>query len=66
MHDGSMKTLEEVIDHYDKGGIANDYLDEEMFELNLTDQEKADLVTFLKEGLSSEHYPVHEAPELPE
>jgi cytochrome c peroxidase len=66
MHDGSMKTLEEVVEHYDKGGIPNDYLDEEIFELDLSDQDKADLVAFLKEGLSSEHYPIHEAPELPE
>lgn len=65
MHDGSIKTLEEVVEHYNKGGISNQYLDEEIFELNLTDQEKADLVTFMKEGLSSENYPMHEAPELP-
>ena len=31
MHDGSMKTLEEVVEHYDKGGIANPQLDEEIF-----------------------------------
>lgn len=66
MHDGSLKSLEEVVEHYDKGGIANQYLDEEIFELNLTDQEKADLITFMKEGLSSENYPLHEAPKLPE
>jgi cytochrome c peroxidase len=65
MHDGSLATLEEVIEHYDKGGIPNKYLDEEIFELNLTDQEKADLITFMVEGLSSESYPMHEAPELP-
>lgn len=66
MHDGSMKTLEEVIEHYNKGGIANDYLDEEIFELDLSDQEKSDLIVFLKEGLASDSYPMHEAPELPE
>jgi len=33
MHDGSLKTLEDVIDFYDKGGIENDYLDEEIFPL---------------------------------
>lgn len=65
MHDGSLKTLEEVVEHYNKGGIDNPYLDEEIFPLKLTDQEKKDLVTFMKEGLSSESYPLHKAPELP-
>lgn len=65
MHDGSMKTLEEVIEHYAKGGVQNPYLDEEIFPLKLTQQEKQDLVQFLKEGLSSEDYPLHKAPELP-
>jgi cytochrome c peroxidase len=65
MHDGSLKTLEEVVDHYDKGGNANPWLDEEIFKLNLTPAEKADLVTFLKEGLAGHDYPDHTAPELP-
>lgn len=66
MHDGSLKTLEEVIDYYDQGGEKNPWLDEEMAPLGLTAQEKADLVTFLKEGLSSESYPLHRPPALPE
>ena len=66
MHDGSMATLEAIIEHYNKGGIANPYLDEEIFELNLSDQEKADLLEFLVEGLSGDNYPMHTAPELPE
>ncbi|WP_240928178.1 cytochrome-c peroxidase [Thalassoroseus pseudoceratinae] len=65
MHDGSLKTLEEVVEHYNKGGIDNPYLDEEIFPLELSEQDKKDLVTFMKEGLSSESYPDHEAPELP-
>lgn len=65
MHDGSLKTLEAVVEHYNKGGVANEWLDEQIFELKLTDQEKKDLVTFMKEGLSSESYPKHTAPELP-
>jgi len=65
MHDGSLKTLEEVIEHYDKGGIANPQLDEEIFPLKLTSDEKADLVTFLKEGLSSGDYPDIAPPKLP-
>ncbi|QDT38547.1 cytochrome-c peroxidase [Stratiformator vulcanicus] len=66
MHDGSIKTLREVVEHYDKGGIKNEYLDEELFELNLTENEKSDLVIFLEEGLSSESYPDISAPDLPE
>jgi len=66
MHDGSLKTLQAVVEHYAKGGIQNEYLDEEIFPLRMTDQEKSDLVTFLKEGLSSPDYPQHTAPELPE
>lgn len=53
MHDGSLKTLEEVVDFYDKGGIKNKNLDEEMKPLNLTAQEKKQLVAFLK-ALSGE------------
>jgi len=30
MHDGSEKTLEEVVDFYDRGGNVNDYLDVKM------------------------------------
>ncbi|MBS0261328.1 MAG: c-type cytochrome [Planctomycetes bacterium] len=48
MHDGSLKTLEEVVEHYDKGGIKNPQLDQRMKPLNLTRQDKADLVAFLK------------------
>ena len=48
MHDGGLKTLEEVVEHYDKGGIPNPALDKDMVKLNLTAQEKADLVAFMK------------------
>ena len=58
MHDGSIATLEEVIELYDKGGIQNRYLPREMYgKLNLTKQEKADLVAFMVEGLSSDDKP---------
>lgn len=55
MHDGSMNTLEEVVDYYDKGGEKNPYLDSAIFPLHFTDQEKLDLVAFLN-ALSSEAY----------
>ncbi len=48
MHDGSMLTLEEVVEHYDKGGDKNSYIDTKIFPLHLTQQEKLDLVAFMK------------------
>lgn len=48
MHDGSIETLEDVIDDYDEGGTANPYLDREMTKLALTESEKAALAAFLK------------------
>ena len=48
MHDGGLKTLEEVVDFYDKGGIPNKNLDEKIKKLNLTEVNKKDLVAFLK------------------
>lgn len=48
MHDGSLTTLEEVIEFYNKGGEPNPYLDGGIRPLNLTGQEKKDLVAFLK------------------
>lgn len=65
MHDGSLKTLEEVVDHYAKGGTPHETLDEEIYELKLSPEEKKDLITFLKEGLTSASYPMIKAPELP-
>ena len=47
MHDGSEKTLEDVIEYYDRGGNPNPYLDEEMKPLELTEQEKADLLALM-------------------
>ena len=53
MHDGSLATLEQVMDHYDKGGTPNPALDPDMKPLKLTTQEKADVVAFMK-ALSGE------------
>ncbi|MFQ5731357.1 MAG: cytochrome-c peroxidase [Planctomycetaceae bacterium] len=65
MHDGSLKTLEAVVEHYANGGVKNDQLDEEIFALKLSAADKKDLVTFLKEGLASRKYPMIKPPELP-
>lgn len=48
MHDGSLKTLEDVINYYDKGGIPNQNLHSLMRPLHLSDQDKKDLAAFLK------------------
>lgn len=66
MHDGSFKTLEEVVEHYNRGGIKNPHLNERIKPLNLTDQDKKDLVAFLK-ALSGEGWQGIKAPtEFPE
>ncbi|WP_010582935.1 cytochrome-c peroxidase [Schlesneria paludicola] len=66
MHDGSLKTLEEVVAHYIKGGSPHPQLDEALYPLKLSTEEITDLVTFMKEGLSSPSYPAHTVPELPQ
>lgn len=66
MHDGRFKTLEEVVKYYNDGGFDNQYLDEEIFPLDLTDEQMADLVKFLEEGLSSPNYPLVKPPKLPD
>jgi cytochrome c peroxidase len=48
MHDGSESTLLEVVEFYDKGGEKNPYLDGGIRPLELTSQEKADLVELMK------------------
>lgn len=62
MHDGSLKTLKEVVDLYDKGGIPNQNLDHRMKSLKLTDTEKQDLIAFLQ-ALSGEGWQHVTAPE---
>jgi len=47
MHDGSMRTLWDVIDHYNKGGEANPFLDGGIEPLALTEDEIDALVEFL-------------------
>lgn len=48
MHDGSLTTLEAVVDHYNSGGIDRDSRSELIKPLGLTTQEKSDLVAFLQ------------------
>ena len=48
MHDGSLKTLRDVVDFYAGGGNSNPYLDKEMKPLDLSARDRDDLVAFLK------------------
>lgn len=60
MHDGSMKTLREVVEFYSEGGTPNPYLDRDIDRrfaehLDFTEQEIIDLIKFL-ESLDGEGY----------
>jgi cytochrome c peroxidase len=48
MHDGSLKTLEEVIEFYNKGGGTNPHLDPALAPLGLSKDEVRELVAFLQ------------------
>lgn len=55
MHDGSMATLWDVVDHYNKGGIPNPFLDGGMQRLGLTEPEIDDLVAFMAALTGDKH-----------
>lgn len=48
MHDGSLGTLEEVVDHYAQGGQGHPNTDPTIHALELSDSDKAALVAFLR------------------
>ena len=54
MHDGSLKTLRDVVEHYNNGGITkktdavNDFLSGGIRPLDLTEDEMSDLVAFME------------------
>ena len=60
MHDGSQKTLRDVVDFYVGGGSSNPHLDKDIKELKLSGKERADLAAFL-EALTGE-MPVNAGP----
>ncbi|MCH2210067.1 MAG: c-type cytochrome [Fuerstiella sp.] len=64
MHDGSLKTLEEVVEHYVKGGTKNRWLSEKMKPLKITKQQKNDLVAFMRSVTG--RYPKIASGRLPE
>ena len=47
MHNGSLQSLQQVVEFYNRGGIANENLDPLIKPLNLTSQEMDDLTAFL-------------------
>lgn len=58
MHDGSLSTLEDVVEFYDRGGIEHD--GERVLEpLGLSEKEKADLVAFMKSLTTAEDRAKH-------
>lgn len=57
MHNGSLASLELVIDHYNGGLVPHANLDPLLANLNLNSQQKADLVAFLK-SLTDEEFTV--------
>jgi cytochrome c peroxidase len=48
MHDGSLKTLEEIVAYYNAGGSADPEKDPRIKPLGLTMEEQKQLVAFLK------------------
>jgi len=48
MHDGSIATLEEVLEFYNDGGSVNPYQDPDIHPLNLTTTERSALLAFLR------------------
>ncbi|NOY42470.1 MAG: c-type cytochrome [Planctomycetes bacterium] len=65
MHDGSQNTLLEVVEWYAKGGHPNEHLSEKVKKLELSEQDKQDLVAFMAEGLLGE-FPEVETGRLPQ
>lgn len=63
MHDGAFKTLEEVVEFLNNGGGANSNLSPMMKPLNLSAEEKTDLIAFLK-ALTGEAIKI-QLPKLP-
>jgi cytochrome c peroxidase len=47
MHDGSLATLEQVVEHYARGGRQNPQLDPALRRLDLSSEERSTLVAFL-------------------
>ncbi len=65
MHNGVFKTLEEVVEFFDRGGGSDPRKSPLLKVLHLSKKEKKALVEFLRHGLSGQ-YPIVKPPALPE
>ena len=65
MHDGRFGTLQEVVDFYNRGGIANPHKDPFMQPLELSNQEIEELVEFLH-SLSGEGWQMETPTKFPQ
>lgn len=69
MHDGSLATLRDVVDHYNNGGVTNendpvnDFLSGGIRPLDLSEQQITDLIAFL-EALTSPEFADQQAKKL--
>jgi cytochrome c peroxidase len=64
MHDGSLTTLEEVVEHYAKGGTPNMWLSDKIKKIEMTKRDKRDLVEFMRACNGS--FPIVETGRLPQ
>ena len=64
MHDGSLKTLAETVEHYNKGGTPNKNLSDKVKKLNLNKKQVRDIVAFMK--ACTGRFPKVERKRLPE
>lgn len=56
MHDGSMRTLEEIVEFYDRGAGKSPHRDPRLKPLSLSPQQKRDLVAFLRSLTGDQQY----------
>jgi cytochrome c peroxidase len=56
MHDGSMRTLEEVVEYYNLGAGKSPHRDKRLKPLSLSPQEKKDLVAFMRSLTGDQQY----------
>ncbi|MBI1354773.1 MAG: cytochrome-c peroxidase [Acidobacteria bacterium] len=56
MHNGELKTLWDVVDHYNKGGIPNPFLDGGIQRLGLSEDQISDLVELLGGAFTSSRF----------
>ena len=66
MHDGSLRTLADVVAFYDRGGVPNPWLSSDVRPLGLSAREREDLVEFLKALTGEMAAEVSRPPVLPD